>query len=109
MKLRRQICPTENILVHYSNDPLKEIGAYGYMQPVYSENQKGALITVTPSLTGKKKLEILAHEALHVAYPDLTENQVVYGGEVLAKVIWDGGFRPHNAPKGKSKKRTKKR
>ena len=64
------------------------------MQPIVDkEYGKVALIYVHPSLTDQKKLRITAHEALHAAYPSLTEDQVVSGSRILCEAIWQAGFR----------------
>jgi hypothetical protein len=38
-------------------------------------------------LTPDQKRRIAVHEALHIAYPDLSEAQVVRGSRVIAKVL----------------------
>lgn len=63
------------------------------MQPFTEKAIDGALIYVHPKLTEDQKRRIVIHEALHAAYPDLTEEQVILGARLIAKVVKLAGFR----------------
>ena len=94
MRLNPAVCPIENVGFQYSAEPFKKRkDTVGLMQPLQLEGKSAALISVHPKLNPKFKLEIVAHEALHAAYPDLTERQVIRGAEMLAHVLWLAGYR----------------
>ena len=103
MRLQKPVSSLENIIFKYSSAPFKkEKDNVGLMQPFIAHPYTGAFIYVHPNLSEKYKLEISAHEALHAAYPDLTEKQVIYGAEMIAHVVWLAGFR-------KTKRKTKQK
>jgi hypothetical protein len=51
------------------------------------------IIELDPRLKGKKHLEILIHEALHIIEPTWSETKVVNESKRLAKVIWSQNYR----------------
>jgi hypothetical protein len=57
---------------------------------------------------GKKRLEIILHEALHIAVPGMPEQVVLYAARYLAKVLWHLQYRAdedwHNEHYGQSEK-----
>jgi hypothetical protein len=51
------------------------------------------LIEIDPRQTPREYLDTLAHEAAHLALPELSEAQVLKLGKVIAKVLWAAGYR----------------
>lgn len=50
-------------------------------------------IEIDPRLKGRKKIEILIHEALHILNPEMSETKVVDQGRRIANVLWKQGYR----------------
>lgn len=50
-------------------------------------------IELDPSLDDRTLLDIAAHEALHVLFPDLSEESVNNAGISLADLFWRLGYR----------------
>ena len=50
-------------------------------------------IEVDSRLEGCAELEVVIHEALHHAFPDLTEDAVERADHQLARVLWSMGYR----------------
>ena len=44
-------------------------------------------------LKGKKHLEILIHEKLHLLYPDLDEGAIKRDAKSLCNLLWDHDYR----------------
>ena len=63
--------------------------------PVWGTAQyaKKPIIELDKSLKGFNHLTILVHEALHLAYPDLSEADVRRGAKLIAAVEWSQGYR----------------
>ena len=51
------------------------------------------IITVRPSLTGERELEVLIHEMLHACHWDLGEEAITETSEDLARVLFRLGYR----------------
>ena len=51
------------------------------------------VIYIDPRLRGKKHLEILLHEALHVLYPAASEEEVIENSIELTKLLWKQHYR----------------
>jgi hypothetical protein len=51
------------------------------------------IIEIDPRAKGKKELELLIHESLHILYPENEEEKVIYNSVSLTKVLWDLGYR----------------
>ncbi len=54
---------------------------------------KHPFIEIDITLTGVKRLEIIIHEALHLAVPGMPESVVVYTARYLARVLWHLQYR----------------
>lgn len=54
------------------------------------------LITVRPSLTGERELDVLIHEMLHACHWDLDEQAISETASDLARVLTRMGFRKEN-------------
>jgi hypothetical protein len=50
-------------------------------------------ITLDERLVGKKHLEILIHEVLHIQNPDWSESMVLKKSKELTKVLWSQNYR----------------
>jgi len=50
-------------------------------------------ITLDTRLKGKKHLEILIHEALHILFPKLSEDDVVTKSILLTNLLWSESYR----------------
>ena len=44
-------------------------------------------------LKGKKHLEVLLHEALHVLFPAMSENEVIDKSIILTNTLWGESYR----------------
>lgn len=56
-------------------------------------HQEDNLIEIDPRLTGKKRLEIYLHEAIHLIYPKLSESDVIKHSKKLTSLLWKQGYR----------------
>ena len=50
-------------------------------------------ITLDIRLKGKKHLEILTHESLHILLPSFNEDEIVRISTALIKVLWKENYR----------------
>jgi hypothetical protein len=50
-------------------------------------------IEVDPRLKGRKKMEILIHEAIHLLNPEMSETKVLEQGRKIANLLWKQNFR----------------
>lgn len=50
-------------------------------------------IEIDPRLKGRKKMEILIHEALHILNPEMSETRVLDQGRRIANLLWKQHFR----------------
>lgn len=76
-------------------------------------------IEIDPRLSARRHLEVMCHEALHIALPDLVgdkgEAEIDRIGKVVADALWRGSYRkvvlhnPHTTPVRISKPKTRKR
>lgn len=83
-------------------------------------------IEIDPRLSARRHLEVMCHEALHIAMPHLTdtgdkaedakgEAEIDRIGKVIADALWRGSYRkvvlhnPHTTPVRISKPKTRKR
>ena len=51
------------------------------------------IIYIDSRLKGKKHLEILIHETLHLLYPDDSEDEIVERSIILTNLIWKQRYR----------------
>jgi len=51
------------------------------------------IIYLDSRLKGKKHLEILIHEALHLLYPEDSEEQIVEKSIILCQLVWQQRYR----------------
>jgi len=64
----------------------------------WAEDGRLPKIEVDIRLRGRARFETLLHEALHLALPELTEDQVLKAARFQALVTWAEGYRPDGAP-----------
>lgn len=50
-------------------------------------------IEIDPRLTGKRKLEIIIHEALHILNPEFSETKVIEQSKKLTTLLWKEHYR----------------
>lgn len=51
------------------------------------------VIEIEERLKGKKHLEIVIHEALHVLNPTFSETKVIEHSKEICRVLWSLGYR----------------
>ncbi len=51
------------------------------------------LIEIDPRLSPQRELEVLCHEALHVAFPELGEKAIDRAGKIVSRVLLSQNFR----------------
>lgn len=61
--------------------------AWGY---AYINQNK---IVLYDKLKGKKHLEIIVHEQLHILFPDMDEDAVVRYSRTICDLLWSEGYR----------------
>jgi len=61
--------------------------AWGY---AYIHENK---IVLYDKLRGKKHLEIIIHEKLHLIFPDLEEEAIKRHGKSISDLLWSEGYR----------------
>jgi len=50
-------------------------------------------IEIDPRLKGKKKMEIILHEALHILNPEFSETKVIEQSKKLTALLWKEHYR----------------
>lgn len=50
-------------------------------------------IEIDPRQDSKERLGTLIHEVIHILYPELTEEEVLFAERTLAAVVWKQGYR----------------
>ena len=69
--------------------PLGKEQAWGQAWPTLST----PLIEIDPRLSPQRELETLAHESLHLAFPEMSEKEVDRAGKVVSSVLWQENYR----------------
>ncbi len=54
---------------------------------------EGSLIELDPRLLGKKHLEVLIHEIMHLQNPDWSETRVLKKAKEMSKLLWAQKYR----------------
>ena len=62
-------------------------------QKVWGLADSEGIIYLDSRLKGKKHLEILIHESLHLLYPDAEEDEIVNKSISLCNLIWKQRYR----------------
>lgn len=68
----------------------KKLGRANAWGLAYSE---GNLVELDNRLKGKKHLEILTHEVIHLLLPDASEEEVEHISINLINILWKEGYR----------------
>lgn len=93
--------------------------AWGQAFPYGTETSSTPQIEIDPRLSARRHLEVMCHEALHIALPKLEgkkgEAEIDRIGKVVADALWRGSYRkvvlhnPHTTPVRISPKPKRKR
>ena len=51
------------------------------------------VIEIDPRLSPRRELETLAHEAIHICWPEMGEKEVDRAGKVISRVLWQENYR----------------
>ena len=83
--------------------------AWGQATP----DDRNPLIEIDPRLGAKRQLEVLCHEALHIALPETGEAEIDRLGKRISEVLWSEGYRKvlltkHTTPVRITRNKTKK-
>ncbi len=62
-------------------------------QKAWGLSHSDGVIEIDERLKGRKKLEILIHEAMHILNPEMSEDEVVRQSKALTKLLWKEGYR----------------
>lgn len=62
-------------------------------EKAYGMADSDGTIYLDPRLKGKKHLEILVHECLHILYPMDSEEAIIDKSVTLCKLLWKEGYR----------------
>ena len=89
------VADSDRVIILNSKLPFK--GKYknkiGLMDPFQDGGINYAAIWIHPKLSKKNKLYVATHEAIHLAYPDLTEKEVENGSGIISEILWKIGYR----------------
>ena len=62
-------------------------------QKVWGFAHSDGLVEIDEKLKGKKHLEILLHECLHLLYPNDDEDEIVKKSVILTNTLWGEKYR----------------
>lgn len=62
-------------------------------QKVWGFAHSDGLVEIDEKLKGKKHLEILLHECLHLLYPNDSEDEIVKKSVILTNTLWGEKYR----------------
>lgn len=62
-------------------------------EKAYGMADSDGVVYLDPRLKGKKHMEIILHECLHLLYPDDSEEAIVHKSVTLCKILWKEGYR----------------
>ena len=71
----------------------KKLGRERIHGQVWDYQDDNPLIEIDPRLKGKDRLTILTHEAVHIAFPALSEQKVIKAAKLIASVLWADDYR----------------
>ena len=55
--------------------------------------ESDGIVYIDPRLKGKKHLEIILHECLHILNPNDSEKTIIDKSVTLTKILWKEGYR----------------
>jgi len=67
-------------------------------EKVWGVAHSDGLIEIEERLKGKKALEIIIHECMHLLFPEAEEEEIVKKSVTLTKILWKENYRrvePH--------------
>jgi hypothetical protein len=67
-------------------------------EKVWGVAHSDGLIEIEERLKGKKHLEIIVHEVLHLLWPEADEEEIIKKSVALTKILWKENYRrvePH--------------
>ena len=64
---------------------------------------EGSTVTIDPRQSQKEMLDTAIHEGLHLAFPELSEEDVEKAAQIIAQVPWKLGYRRTIAKKPRKK------
>ena len=67
-------------------------------EKVWGVAHSDGLIEIEERMKGKKHLEIIVHEVLHLLWPEADEEEIVKKSVTLTKILWKENYRrvePH--------------
>lgn len=67
-------------------EKLGRIKAWGV---VHDDN----IVRIDERLTGKKEMEVIIHESLHVLFPEMEEDDVIEKSVILTNTLWHEHYR----------------
>lgn len=62
-------------------------------EKAYGMADSDGVVYLDPRLKGKKHMEIILHECLHLLYPEDSEEAIVDKSVTLCKILWKEGYR----------------
>lgn len=62
-------------------------------EKAYGMADSDGVVYLDQRLKGKKHMEIILHECLHLLYPDDSEEAIVDKSVTLCKILWKEGYR----------------
>ena len=58
-----------------------------------THDERSPLIEIDPRLGAKRQLEVLIHEASHLAIPEASESKIDAIGKYICEVLWKQNYR----------------
>ena len=58
------------------------------------------VIEIDPRLQGRKLMEILIHESMHILNPSFSETEIIKQSKKITQVLWKENFRRVETEKG---------
>jgi hypothetical protein len=59
----------------------------------WGQAHSDGLVEIDIRAKGKKRLELIIHECLHLLYPDATEEEIISKSIALTKTLWHENYR----------------
>jgi hypothetical protein len=60
---------------------------------IWGQAHSEGLVEIDIRAKGRKKLELIIHECLHLLYPEDTEEQIISKSIALTKTLWHENYR----------------
>ena len=59
--------------------------------------QSDGVIEIDPRIKGRRLLETIVHEVLHITNPHWTEEKVIIDSKEITRILWNTGYRKMDA------------